>query len=117
MNGIPLGPGDDSFFVFLNTSFISASVKSPSIEFDSASVSVGMTDGEILLDLDYVEDSGADTDMNFVFLENHGFIEIQGTGEKRAFTAADFSKMLARAEKGIENILSIQRKMLGESAE
>ena len=82
-----------------------------------ASVSVGMTDGEILLDLDYIEDSGADTDMNFVFLENHGFIEIQGTGEKRAFTAADFSEMLARAEKGIENILSIQRKMLGELAE
>ena len=82
-----------------------------------ASVSVGMVKGEILLDLDYIEDSGADTDMNFVFLENHGFIEIQGTGEKRAFTAADFSMMLARAEKGIENILSIQRKMLGESAE
>ena len=82
-----------------------------------ASVSVGMVKGEILLDLDYIEDSGADTDMNFVFLENHGFIEIQGTGEKRAFTAADFSMMLARAEKGIENILSIQRKMLDELAE
>ena len=82
-----------------------------------ASVSVGMTQGEILLDLDYIEDSGADTDMNFVFLENHGFIEIQGTGEKKTFTAADFSKMIARAEKGIENILSIQRKMLVELAE
>ena len=82
-----------------------------------ASVSVGMTQGEILLDLDYIEDSGADTDMNFVFLENHGFIEIQGTGEKKAFKAADFSKMIARAEKGIENILSIQRKMLGELVE
>ena len=82
-----------------------------------ASVSVGMKNGEILLDLDYIEDSGADTDMNFVFLENHGFIEIQGTGENKAFTAADFSKMIARAEKGIENILSIQREMLGESAE
>ena len=81
-----------------------------------ASVSVGMREGEILLDLDYVEDSGADTDMNFVFLENHGFIEIQGTGEKKAFTAVGFSKMIARAEKGIENILSIQRKMLGELA-
>ena len=82
-----------------------------------ASVSVGITEGEILLDLDYIEDSGADTDMNFVFLENHGFIEIQGTGEKKAFTAADFSKMIARAEKGIGHILSIQRKMFGESAE
>ena len=81
-----------------------------------ASVSVGMTEGEILLDPDYIEDSGADTDMNFVFLENHGFIEIQGTAEKKAFTSADFSKMIARAEKGIENILSIQRKMLGELA-
>ena len=82
-----------------------------------ASVSVGMTKGEILLDLDYKEDSGADTDMNFVFLENHGFIEIQGTGEKKAFMAADLSKMIARAEQGIENILSIQRKTLGELAE
>ena len=82
-----------------------------------ASVSVGMTEGEILLDLDYIEDFGADTDMNFVFLENHGFIEIQGTGEKKAFTATDFSEMIASAEKGIENILSIQKKMLGELAE
>ena len=82
-----------------------------------ASVSVGMAEGEILLDLDYIEDSSADTDMNFVFLENRGFIEIQGTGEKKAFTVADFSKMISRAEKGIENILSIQRKMLGELAE
>jgi ribonuclease PH len=82
-----------------------------------ASVSVGMTEGEILLDLDYIEDSGADTDMNFVFLENHGFIEIQGTGEKKAFTGADFSRMIARAEKGIENILSIQRKTLAELPE
>ena len=82
-----------------------------------ASVSVGMTEGEILLDLDYTEDSGADADMNFVFLENHGFIEIQGTGEKKAFTGADFSKMIARAEQGIENILSLQRKMLGELAQ
>jgi ribonuclease PH len=81
------------------------------------SVSVGMKDGQILLDLDYIEDSGADTDMNFVFLENHGFIEIQGTGEKKAFTAADFSQMITLAEKGIENILSIQRTMLGELAE
>ena len=82
-----------------------------------ASVSVGMIDGEILLDLDYLEDSGADTDMNFVFLENHGFIEIQGTGEKKAFTAAEFSQMIARAEKGIENILSAQRTILGELVE
>ena len=82
-----------------------------------ASVSVGMTGGEILLDLDYIEDSGADTDMNFVFLENHGFIEIQGTGEKKAFTTADFSQMITQAEKGIENILSIQRTMLGELME
>ncbi len=82
-----------------------------------ASVSVGMIDGEILLDLDYIEDSGADTDMNFVFLENHGFIEIQGTGEKKAFTAADFSQMITQAEKGIENILSIQRTILGELTE
>ncbi len=81
-----------------------------------ASVSVGMIEGEVLLDLDYIEDSGADTDMNFVFLENHGFIEIQGTGEKKAFTGADFSKMISRAQKGIENIFSIQRTMLGELA-
>ena len=46
-----------------------------------------------------------------------GSLRFKGTGEKKAFTAADFSKMIARAEKGIENILSIQRKMLGELAE
>ena len=66
------------------------------------------------MDLDYIEDSGADTDMNLSFWKIMGLLRFRDWG--KAFTAADFSKMIARAEIGIENILSIQRKMLGELA-
>ena len=79
-----------------------------------ASVSVGMTEGEILLDLDYTEDSGADTDMNFVFLENHGFIEIQGTAEGAPFDQSELDSMLTLAKQGIEQLFEIQKAALAD---
>ncbi len=77
-----------------------------------ASVSVGMFDNCPILDLDYAEDSKAETDMNVVMTEGGGFIEVQGTAEGRPFSRAHLDSMLALAEKGIGELLEIQRDVL-----
>jgi ribonuclease PH len=69
----------------------------PQIDTVSA-VSVGIKAGEILCDLDYIEDSSCDVDMNFVVTGKGEFIEVQGTGEKRGFSKADLDKMILVAE-------------------
>ena len=74
-----------------------------------ASVSVGLQQGEVLLDLDYSEDSTADTDMNFVMNDEKRFIEIQGTAEHSPFSEAEMQKMTAVAVKGIEELMRLQR--------
>lgn len=79
-----------------------------------ASVSVGIYKGEIILDLDYVEDSSADTDMNVVMMENGGFIEIQGTAEKNVFNQDELSGMLAFAKQGITELLEKQKLAVSE---
>lgn len=79
-----------------------------------ASVSVGMVQGEAVLDLDYPEDSTADTDMNIVMAEGGGLIEIQGTAEQAPFTDTEFAAMFALAKKGIEELHALQRQVLGE---
>ena len=77
-----------------------------------ASVSVGVYKGATVLDLDYIEDSGADTDMNFVMNDTDGFIEIQGTAERGAFTAAQMTDMTALARSGIRQLFEHQRAAL-----
>ena len=77
-----------------------------------ASVSVGIWEGTPVLDLDYAEDSTAETDMNVVMVEGGGFIEVQGTAEKAAFSASELTAMLALAEAGIEDIVKAQRAAL-----
>ena len=79
-----------------------------------ASVSVGMVQGEAVLDLDYPEDSTADTDMNIVMAEGAGLIEIQGTAEQAPFTEAEFAAMFALAKQGIAELHELQRKVLAE---
>jgi ribonuclease PH len=74
-----------------------------------ASVSVGVYQGEPVLDLDYAEDSAADTDMNVVMTEHGKFIEIQGTAEKDTFGDADLSSMLDLAKSGIQQLISVQK--------
>ena len=74
-----------------------------------ASVSVGLKQGEVLLDLDYVEDSTADTDMNFVMNDEKLFIEIQGTAEHSPFSEVEMQLMTATAVKGIEELMRLQR--------
>lgn len=78
-----------------------------------AAVSVGVKNGEILLDLNYDEDSSCDTDLNVVMTQNGEFIEIQGTAEEKPFTRAEADSMLAMAEKGIAELVKQQQSILG----
>ena len=79
-----------------------------------ASVSVGMYKGSPVLDLDYPEDSNADTDMNVVMTEKGGFIEIQGTAETAPFSQNEMTAMLALAKSGISELVELQKKALNE---
>lgn len=77
-----------------------------------AAVSVGIYRGTPVLDLDYAEDSDAETDMNIVMNDGGRFIEVQGTAEGHAFTDEEFTAMLALARSGIEDIIVAQRAAL-----
>jgi ribonuclease PH len=78
-----------------------------------AAVSCGVVQGEPVLDLDYVEDSNAGTDANFVMDENGGVIEIQGTAEHGTFTKYELHQLMALAEKGISELVALQKQALG----
>ena len=77
-----------------------------------ASVSVGIYNGVPVLDLDYAEDSNAETDMNVVMNEAGQFIELQGTAEGHAFRRDELDALLALAEKGIREIMAAQQEAL-----
>ncbi|TRZ50349.1 MAG: ribonuclease PH [Dehalococcoidia bacterium] len=77
-----------------------------------AAVSVGMSGPDVLLDLDYKEDSKADVDMNVVMTSGGDFIEIQGTAEGSPFTDAQMKKMIESAKKGIKQIIKKQKEVL-----
>lgn len=80
-----------------------------------AAISVGIiNDGEIILDLDYDEDSLALVDMNIVMTESGKYVEIQGTGEEYTFSEEQLGKMLELAKKGINELIEIQKEVLGE---
>ena len=78
-----------------------------------ASVSVGIYKGQPILDLDYTEDSNAQTDMNVVMNEQGHFIEVQGTAENQAFTSNELTIMLELAQGGIEQLIQKQKEALG----
>ena len=77
-----------------------------------AAISIGLKNGSPLLDLDYEEDSSADTDLNVVMTENGGIIEIQGTAEKNSFTKDQLDEMLEYASEGISDIIALQKSCL-----
>ena len=77
-----------------------------------ASVSVGIFKGHAVLDLDYDEDSNAETDMNIVMTELGGFIEVQGTGEDGDFSHDQLLEMLALGKSGIEELVAKQKQAL-----
>ena len=77
-----------------------------------AAISVGIFEGTPVLDLDYVEDSACDTDMNVVMTGRLHLIEVQGTAEGNAFSRAELNTMLDMAQHGIEELIAIQRNVL-----
>jgi len=79
-----------------------------------ASVSVGVVDGTPVLDLDYPEDSGADTDMNVVMTESGEFIEVQGTAEGAAFGRDELDALLDLASRGVGELVELQRAALAD---
>jgi ribonuclease PH len=78
-----------------------------------AAVSVGIYRGEAVLDLDYAEDSGCDTDMNVVMTSGGGIVEVQGTAEGEVFSRAELDTMLGLATDGIGQLTDIQKSALG----
>jgi len=83
-----------------------------------AAISVGiMPDEEAVLDLEYVEDSTANVDMNIVMTSKKEFVEVQGTGEEATFSFNQLNEMLQLAEKGIEEIFALQKEALAELAD
>lgn len=78
-----------------------------------AAISVGIYRGQEVLDLNYDEDSNAETDMNVVMTESGKFIEVQGTAEKDPFSAETLGKMLKLAKKGIDELIRAQKEALG----
>ena len=84
---------------------------SPIREFVAA-VSVGIVEGTPLLDLEYIEDSACDTDMNVVMTGSGGFVELQGTAEGATFSRDEMNALLALADKGIRELIAAQRAAL-----
>ena len=98
----------DAITSLLNTK----SIKKSPLHGQVAAISVGIFNGQPVLDLDYAEDSNAETDMNVVMNEAGGYIEIQGTAEGHAFRENELQDMLALARKGVNEIVELQRQAL-----
>lgn len=99
---------NDAITYLLNKKLIK---KSPLIGM-IASISVGIYNGKAVLDLDYDEDSSAETDMNVIMNDAGAFIEVQGTAEGHAFHRNELNAMLDLADKGIKELLDLQRQAL-----
>jgi len=81
-----------------------------------AAVSVGLLAGEVLLDLEYVEDRDAEVDLNLVMTGSGQFIEVQGTGEESTFSRAQLDQLLGMGERGIRSLTEAQKQALATSA-
>lgn len=82
---------------------------------DVSAISVGLIDGEVFLDLDYVLDSNADVDMNVVGTSDGMFVEVQGTGEEATYSRKQFDSLMDMAELGLKRLQEIQSKALREA--
>jgi ribonuclease PH len=82
-----------------------------------AAVSVGIVDGQPVLDLPYVEDSAAEVDMNVVMTESGKFLEVQGTAEGMSFSREELDTMLELASTGIEELFLLQRLLIADPPE
>src|SRR5438477_891381 len=81
-----------------------------------AAISVGIVDGEVLLDLNYEEDSRADVDMNVVMTAGNKIVELQATAEHQVFDDAQLAKMISLARQGIQSLIAKQQALLGTLA-
>lgn len=82
------------------------------IKDEVAAISLGIKDGEVLIDLDYEEDSTCDTDMNIIMTGKGKFVEVQGTAEGEPFSKEEMNKIILLAEQGISKIIELQRNAL-----
>ena len=98
----------DAITYLLSKELIKASPLKDSV----AAISVGVYQGQPVLDLDYIEDSGCDTDMNVVMTSDGGFVEVQGTAEGVAFTRGEMDSLLSLADKGIRELITLQKAAL-----
>ncbi|WP_051298979.1 ribonuclease PH [Marinobacterium litorale] len=89
-------------------------MKGDPIKHQLAAVSVGIYEGEPVLDLDYAEDSKAHTDMNVIMTASGGFVEVQGTAEGEPYSQDELNAMLALASKGIKELVAIQSAALSQ---
>ncbi|MEZ5139772.1 MAG: hypothetical protein R2711_13710 [Acidimicrobiales bacterium] len=90
----------------------SGSLKANPLTTECAAISVGVVGGTPVLDLPYVEDSTAETDMNVVMTGTGGYVEVQGTAEGAPFSRGELEALLGLAEKGIAEIVALQRQVL-----
>ena len=97
----------------LNKLVEAGTLKSAPLNDFVAAVSVGIVDGEPLLDLCYEEDSRADVDMNFVMTAGHKFVELQATAEHQVFDEKQLAAMIALARQGLEALIAKQQAILG----
>jgi ribonuclease PH len=88
-------------------------VTTPALKDHVAAVSCGIVKGEVLLDLEYSEDSTAETDANFVITGAGGLVEIQGTAEGAPFSEDELGQLLALARKGVDELVAAQKAALG----
>lgn len=86
--------------------------KTPIKNFVSA-ISVGIVNGEPILDLCYIEDSGADVDMNIIMTDEGKFVEVQGTGEEGTFSFDELNELIKLGQKGNAELIKLQKKSLG----
>lgn len=89
-------------------------IKENPIQRQIASVSVGIYKGEAVLDLDYPEDSNAETDMNVIMDDNGHFIEVQGTAEAAPFSPEEMNSMIGLAQRGISELIDLQNAALAD---
>lgn len=89
------------------------SLETSPIRTQVAAVSVGIVEGETVLDLCYLEDSSAHVDMNLIMTGEGEWIELQGTGEEKPFTNAQLMEMIQVGAKGIETLIAIQKEVMG----
>jgi len=85
------------------------------LKYHVAAVSCGLVDGVALLDLDYEEDSTAQTDANFVLTDAGGIVEIQATAEEKPFSQAQLSQMMELAQTGIDHIITLQKQAVSHA--